>query len=115
MEEKELSPVKRFMEAAGCRTQRQLAAFLGIQQPCVAHALKKAALPANWLLTLLRKNKVNPEWVLHGDAYPKFLKASDSNEYPGEDFSDVFTDEDVRSIAQTMDSLLADMGRASRV
>lgn len=111
MEEKKLTPVKRFMEAANCNTQRQLAAFLGIQQPCVAHALKKAVLPSNWLLTLLRKNKVNPEWVLYGDGYPKFLKASDS----ADSLDEEFTDEDTRSMAKAMDSLLADMSRTGRI
>lgn len=56
----------RFIEAAGCTTQEELAAFLCIRQSSVAHAKRRNVVPAAWLITLLREKGVNPEWVISG-------------------------------------------------
>lgn len=60
------TPLDRFFEAAECRTQTELAEFLGIRQSSIADAKKRGRVPAEWLLTLWRKKGVNPDWVLTG-------------------------------------------------
>lgn len=60
------TPLERVFEAAGCRTQVELAEFLGIRQSSVADAKKRKSIPADWLVTLLRLKRVNPEWILTG-------------------------------------------------
>lgn len=61
-----LTPLERFFEAAGCRTQTELAKFLGIRQSSIADAKKRKAIPADWLLTLWRKKGINPDWIVTG-------------------------------------------------
>lgn len=56
--------LKRFFEAAGCRTQVELAEFLGIRQSSISDAKKRKSIPSDWLLTLWRKKSVNPDWIL---------------------------------------------------
>ena len=60
------TPLDRFFEAAGCRTQVALADFLGIKQSSVADAKKRGSIPSDWLITLWRKKGVNPDWILTG-------------------------------------------------
>ena len=66
------TPLSRVFEAAGCRTQIELANLLGIRQSSISDAKKRNSIPAEWLVTLLRLRGVNPEWILSGDG-PKFL------------------------------------------
>ncbi|WP_083522031.1 helix-turn-helix domain-containing protein [Desulfovibrio fairfieldensis] len=73
------TPLDRVFEAAGCRTQVELADFLGIKQSSIALAKKKGRVPAEWLLTLWRKRRVNPDWVLKG-LEAKFLQPTDCAE-----------------------------------
>ena len=61
-----LPALKRFFEAAGCRTQVELAEFLGIKQSSVSDAKERGSIPSDWLLTLWRKKGVNPDWILTG-------------------------------------------------
>ncbi|MFT4302821.1 MAG: helix-turn-helix domain-containing protein [Desulfovibrio sp.] len=60
------TPLDRFFEATGCRTQVELAEFLGIRQSSIADAKKRGNIPSAWLLTLWRKRRVNPDWILTG-------------------------------------------------
>ncbi len=66
----------RLFEAAECRTQAELADFLGIRQSSIAVAKRRGRLPSDWLIKILRMRGVNPDWILFGSA-PKFLSASD--------------------------------------
>ncbi len=59
--------LKRFFEAAGCRTQMELAQFLDIQQSTVSDAKKRGTIPSEWLVKLLHIKHVNPDWVLTGE------------------------------------------------
>ena len=52
---------------AECRTQIELARFLGIQQSSISDAKRRGAIPAEWLLKLLRHKGINPDWVLSGE------------------------------------------------
>ena len=60
------SALSRVFEAAGCRTQSELAEFLGVRQSSISDAKKRGSVPADWLLTLLCKKWINPTWVLPG-------------------------------------------------
>ena len=59
--------LQRFFEAAGCRTQTDLAKFLDISQSSISDAKRREVIPAEWLLKLLRNRGVNPDWILTGD------------------------------------------------
>lgn len=67
---------ERLFEAAGCRTQTELADILGIRQSSIAVAKRRNRLPSDWLLKLLRLRSINPDWIIFGSG-PKFLLPSD--------------------------------------
>lgn len=54
------------LHATRTRTQVELAAYLGIRQSSISCAKRRANIPAEWLLTLLLNNNVNPVWILSG-------------------------------------------------
>ena len=56
----------RVYEAVPCRTQVELAEFLGIRQSSISDAKRRGAVPAEWLLKLLLMKGINPVWVLTG-------------------------------------------------
>jgi len=70
------SSLSRVFEAAGCRTQAELAEFLGVRQSSISDAKKRGSVPADWLLTLLWKKWINPTWVLTGHG-PRMLQPSE--------------------------------------
>ena len=81
----------RVFEAAGCRTQLELAAVLDIRQSSISDAKKRGAIPSDWLVKLLQLRGVNPIWVKNG-IEPKFLAPSDNPadaNYPYETFPPV--------------------------
>ena len=57
---------RRVFDAAGCRTQAELADLLGIRQSSISDAKRRQAIPAEWLVKLLRLKSINPEWILTG-------------------------------------------------
>lgn len=69
--------MQRFFEASGCRTQIELAEFLNIRQSSVSDAKRRQVIPADWLITLLRRKNINPDWILTG-AEPRFLLPAES-------------------------------------
>lgn len=73
------TPLDRVYETAGCRTQTELAKFLGMRQSSISDAKKRGSIPADWLRTLWRKKGVNPDWILTGHG-PKGLRPVDSLE-----------------------------------
>ena len=78
-----MSPaLQRFFEAAGCRTQVELAKFLGLKQSSISDAKKRGSIPSDWLMTLLRLKRVNPEWVLTGHG-ARLLQPADYEEVLG--------------------------------
>ena len=60
------SALDRVFEAAGCHKQIDLADLLGIKQSSISDAKKRNAIPAEWLVKLLRLKGINPEWILTG-------------------------------------------------
>lgn len=58
--------MERIKSVTGCKTQQDLAKFLGVSQSCISDAKKRMAIPAEWLLKLLKKQGINPDWVRSG-------------------------------------------------
>ena len=58
--------LQRFFEAVECRTQAELAEFLGIKQSSISDAKKRKTIPPDWLLTALRKKGIRPDGILTG-------------------------------------------------
>lgn len=75
------NPISRVFEAAGCRTQAELADFLGIRQSSISDAKRRNTIPPEWLITLLRLKKINPDWVLTGRG-AQYLKPATKDSAP---------------------------------
>lgn len=60
------SALDRVFEVSRCRTQMELAELLEIRQSSISDAKKRNAIPAEWLVKLLRLKGTNPEWILTG-------------------------------------------------
>jgi hypothetical protein len=58
---------RRVFEAAESRTQVELAAFLEIRQSSISDAKRRQSIPAEWLVTLFTKKRINLEWILWGE------------------------------------------------
>ena len=81
----------RVFDAAGCRTQLELAAILDIRQSSISDAKRRGAIPSDWLIKLLYLRGVNPAWIMDGIG-PRFLAPSDdpiNANYPYETFPPV--------------------------
>ncbi|MFV0420857.1 helix-turn-helix domain-containing protein [Oleidesulfovibrio sp.] len=76
---------ERIRSELGAVTQAQLSEVLGINQASVSIAKRSGDIPPRWLLTLLRKYRLNPDWIMTGEG-PKFSIPADCNEteYQGE-------------------------------
>lgn len=72
------SQYKRIFEAAECSTQVQLAEVLEVRQSSVSDVKRRKAVPAEWLLKLFEKKRINPEWVRMGTG-AKYLKPANAN------------------------------------
>ncbi|WP_165175125.1 helix-turn-helix domain-containing protein [Desulfovibrio sp. ZJ369] len=57
---------RRLLAAAGCATQMELADFLEIRHSAVADARRRKLIPSDWLLILLDKKGINPDWIRLG-------------------------------------------------
>ena len=80
--------LSRVFEIAGCRTQLELAAVLGIRQSSISDAKRRNSVPAEWLVTLLRLCDANPDWVLTGKG-PKYLMRCADSDVPRQDAGDL--------------------------
>ena len=69
--------MERIKSVTGCKTQQDLAKFLGVSQSCISDAKKRMAIPAEWLLKLLRKQGINPDWIRSGRG-AQYLHPSES-------------------------------------
>ena len=66
----------RLYLVSGCRTQVELAEMFGIRQSSISDAKKRQAIPAEWLVKLLRLKGINPEWIMTGLGPQKLGPAS---------------------------------------
>ena len=71
--------MQRIFAITGARTQVELAALLDIRQAPIANSKKRRNVPDRWLVRLLCRLKVNPEWVLTGKG-PRYLIAARDSE-----------------------------------
>ena len=71
------SQYERLFEAAGCRTQIELAEILEIKQSSVSDAKSRNTIPSDWLIKLLEKKRISPDWIRYGVG-SKFLDISNS-------------------------------------
>lgn len=62
----------RIQSVTNTKTQVELAKFLGIRQSSISDAKKRRAIPAEWLIKLLKNKNTNPDWILLG-VEPIFL------------------------------------------
>lgn len=56
----------RMYMITGAKTQIELAALLNIKQASIANSKKRQNVPDRWLLRLLCRLNVNPNWILTG-------------------------------------------------
>lgn len=56
----------RLQLVTNTRTQSELAAVLGIRQSSISDAKRRRDIPASWLLAVLKRYRVNPEWIQTG-------------------------------------------------
>lgn len=66
----------RIQQVTGCRTQMQLAEYIGVRQSSISDAKRRGSIPGEWLLTIWRATGTNPDWILHGDDEPRFANVS---------------------------------------
>lgn len=77
----------RLLEGSACSSWNALANFLSVSPAAIAQARRlKKGIPANWLLTLLHKSMVNPDWVI-GESSAKYLQ--EKNPTPKEMLTDL--------------------------
>lgn len=74
--EQKKSALDRVFQLTGSSTQVDLADLLRIKQSSISDAKKRNAIPAEWLIKLLRLKGVNPEWILTGLGPKKLGPAS---------------------------------------
>lgn len=68
-----MTPLQRVFETVQCKTQMELADYLGIRQSSISDAKRRNSVPAEWLIKLLRMKGVNPDWILTGQG-PRFMR-----------------------------------------
>jgi len=70
--------VKRVYAECKIDGQLELARILEVSPPSVHRGFKDKALPARWLLTLMRKYNLNPDWLMYGEPHKKYMVATDA-------------------------------------
>lgn len=69
----------RIYAVTGARTQLQLAEVLDSKQSSVSFAKRRGSIPDAWLITLLRRYSINPEWILTGQGAKYLAPAPDDD------------------------------------
>jgi phage repressor protein C with HTH and peptisase S24 domain len=60
--------LRRIMQAAGAKTDTELAKALGIKPPSVAAARKRAQIPSGWVEQVAEQSSVDADWLLFGES-----------------------------------------------
>ncbi len=68
---------KRLYQATDCKTQVELAEFLGITQSSISDAKKRKSIPSEWLITILLERDISPKWILIGEG-SRYLSSNDT-------------------------------------
>ncbi len=69
--------MRRVFAVTGARTQVELAALLNIRQATIANSKKRRNVPDRWLIRLLCRLNVNPNWILTGEGDRYMASISD--------------------------------------
>ena len=79
--------MERIKLITGKRTQVELADLLGVKQSSISDAKRRASIPSNWLIVLMRHSSANPEWILTGNGplFVSFLPIKPLHETEGEE------------------------------
>ena len=75
------SQYKRVLEAAGCRTQLDLAAVLEIRQSSISAAKRRRSIPSAWLLKLFKRKRISLEWLRTGQGEKVMQATSETASY----------------------------------
>lgn len=67
----------RMVEVTGLLTQVDMAEFLNVRQSSISDAKKRNTVPEGWLVKILRKTGVNPDWIISGQG-SKYLVPSEN-------------------------------------
>ena len=68
---------RRIMDVTGVTRQIDLAELFGIRQSSISDAKRRGSIPERWLVALLRKQGVSPEWILTGQG-PRYIAPTDA-------------------------------------
>lgn len=75
--------MNRIKLVIGKTTQSDIATFFGIRQGAVASAKRREKIPSVWLVQLVQKKMVHPDWILTGRG-ARFLKPVDKAMQPSD-------------------------------
>ena len=64
--------MERIKVVTGTYTQVTMAEVLDVRQSSISDAKRRASIPPDWLLKLMRSHKVLPDWILTGQG-PQYL------------------------------------------
>jgi hypothetical protein len=79
-EQIDIGPIlKRIGPFVGGTTQIAVAEGLGVRQSSISDAKRRGCIPDSWLVTLLRRFGLNPDWVMTGTG-PQFLVGTNTDE-----------------------------------
>ncbi len=70
---------QRIYQATNCKTQKELAHFLGVQQSTISAMTKRKNIPSSWLLTMLMKKNISPMWILFEESLPFLFPSKEEN------------------------------------
>ena len=71
---------RRMLEATNCITPRELARILAVRQSDLVKARQSGAVPAAWLIKLLEKYNINPNWIKYG-LEPEFIRSGNTSAF----------------------------------
>jgi phage repressor protein C with HTH and peptisase S24 domain len=80
--------LERLNQTTGIASQIQLAEALGVNRSAITQARRKDAIPSNWLVFLLRKYGLNPDWLESGNGTP-FIYLKKDGIQQTEDFKQI--------------------------
>jgi hypothetical protein len=65
---------ERIQLVTGAATQVALAAVLGVKQPSIWDAQKRESIPASWLVVLVEKYGISPDWIKTGQGQKRLAR-----------------------------------------
>lgn len=72
------SVFERIVEGSNLRTQIELAKCLLVSPASISAAKRRKVIPSAWLIILLKKFNLNPEWIVTGEGLRYLVESSHS-------------------------------------